>query len=173
MTDNKLTRAEIERSPERYRVLESGAVMDLSTGKIVTNLGGPYTITKARSQEMHARRKELGLRSRMRGLARGAGIEIADDMDGDDLIVKASDGLEALTAHLTRKFLASENVRGMSDAYSKLAEPFALQMPDEREQPFPIVRGLLREMAKIARSIDQAQLGHGGVDVDVIDADEE
>lgn len=42
--------------PEKYRLLESGAIMEIATGKLVGNIGGPYAITKENAGAMLRKR---------------------------------------------------------------------------------------------------------------------
>lgn len=41
-----------ESQPDKYRILESGAVMELATGKLCDNLGGRYTLTPEKGLEL-------------------------------------------------------------------------------------------------------------------------
>lgn len=109
----------------RYKRLANGAIYDREVGRIVSNPGGGTTaITQARSSELRSLWKASQARSRLRGLVRGVcdadGKQIdVSDID-DELIMQANDAAEALTAHMVRTFLASKNLRGMGETYTKL-----------------------------------------------------
>lgn len=121
-----VTLEEAQRDPDKYQVDDSGLIINRETGKIAGNPGGgKYGMTADRSLEIHRLRKEQGIRSKMRGLALAAGIEIPDDITDEQLIAGAGNALEALTAHMAKTFLGSKNLRGMGETFGRLAEPFA------------------------------------------------
>ena len=113
--------------PERYRVLSNGAIYDMQIKRIVSTPGGGTTaITQASAGELRALWKAKKARSRLRGLVRGVmdanGKQVdVSDID-DELVVQASDALEAMTAHFVRTFMGSKNLRGMSEGFGKLAD---------------------------------------------------
>lgn len=97
-------------------------------GQLVAKLpGGAPSITSETAREMLALRHQKGIEAQLRGMARGAGIEIKDD----DVVGAAATALEAYTAHLGSSFLKSESLRGMSDAYDKIKTPL---VGDRREK---------------------------------------
>lgn len=155
----KPTKEEVLANPERYRIIPGGAVRDTETGRIVTYVGGKNLITKETSQLMHARRRELGLRSHLRGMILGAGLDLDPDDVDDDLVRKAGDALELYVAHMGKTFLKSQNIRGMGEIFPKLVEPFSRVMKEEDDTVIPLssMRGLLREIANAARAISNAR----------------
>jgi hypothetical protein len=161
MTDDKsLLRAPPDYSnPDRYREGSNGAVFDRETGRIVTldPSRNPYAITPENAREMHKRRKQLDRIARMRGLALGIGIELPEDAAIEQIAGAAHSAVEALTAHMTKVFLKSNNVRGLAEAYSKLIA--ALQDDDEgedgaRNDHLPRVLVLLAEIGRRRESGD-------------------
>lgn len=156
---HKPTKEEVLANPERYTIIPGGAVRDTETGRIVTHVGGKNLITKETSQLMHARRRELGLRSHLRGMILGAGLDLDPDDVEDDLVRKASDALELYVAHMGKTFLKSQNIRGMGEIFPKLVEPFSRVMKEEDDTVIPLssMRGLLREIANAARAISNAR----------------
>lgn len=163
MTDKpaKPTKEEILANPERYHIVPGGVVEDRETGRVVGRVGGKHLITKETSQLMHARRRELGLRSHLRGMILGAGLDIDPDDVDDDMVRKAGDALELYVAHMGRTFLKSQNIRGMGEIFPKLVEPFSrvMQKDDEDDASIPVssMRGLLRDIANAARAISETQ----------------
>lgn len=115
---------------DNLKTLSNGAVYDMSKGRIVANPGGgTHAITSDNAHAMLARRKAVGLRSQLAGLAQAKGID-PSDID-DTLLEQAGDAVQALTRHMAEKFLASDSLRGMSDAYDKLVAPL---VGDRREK---------------------------------------
>ena len=51
-------------------------------------------------------------------LARGVGV----DPDEIEIVKGATDAVEVLTAHMTKTFLGSKNLRGMGETYTKLLD---------------------------------------------------
>lgn|SRR5574341_1167 len=114
----------------RLKTLKNGAVYDLDKGRIVANPGGgTQAITSDSARELLARRRAVGLRSQLRGLAKGIGLDPAE-ID-DELLAQSGDALEALTAHMAQTFKGSKSLRGMAEAYNTLASPL---IGDKRER---------------------------------------
>ena len=101
-------------------------------------------------------------------MIRGAGLEIDPDAADEELVAKAADALELYVAHLGATFLKSSNLRGMGESMTKLIEPFATQ-EEERRLPYDEQRGVLAELAAIARQI----LAEADGVTDVIDVEAE
>jgi len=124
MDENKLPE-KYAHDPERFELLDSGAIYDHQLGRIVDHVGtGPYQITPERSKEFHQMRRAAGLVAQMRALAKSKGIEISDDADMSQLVAAAATGYEALTLHLIETFKASKNLRGMGETYGKIGTAF-------------------------------------------------
>lgn len=124
------------RDPERYRLLPNGAIYDMQIKRIVANPGGgTFAITPETSAAMHQRRRELGLISHLRGLAKGAGIQLAPDAPLDEIVLGAANGLEALVAHMAQTFKESKNLRGMGESFGKLAAPLLGNLSEIDEPP--------------------------------------
>src|SRR6266498_2051110 len=110
--------------PERYKLLDSGAIYDLQAGRIVANIGGKYTITPEMAKSIAQRKKEIGIIAQMRGLALANGNELPEDADIETIVRAAGSAIEALTAHMGKTFLQSKNVRGLGEAYKPLVAGF-------------------------------------------------
>lgn len=122
-------------------MLANGAIYDLDKGRIVANPGGgTHAITSDNARQFLARRRAVGLRSRLRGVVRGVGGKLPDetiDEITDDLLASAGDAIEAATAHMTGVFMKSSGLRGMGDVYEKLIEPLIgdKRVREEAESP--------------------------------------
>ncbi len=88
-------------------------------GTKVPNNGNDITRDNARL--MLARRRVVGLRAQLRGLARAEGVD-PSDID-DELLMQAGSAVEALTLHMASTFKESKSLRGMSEAYGALTSP--------------------------------------------------
>ncbi len=88
-------------------------------GTKVPNNGNDITRDNARL--MLARRRVVGLRAQLRGLARAEGVD-PSDID-DELLMQAGSAAEALTLHMAETFKRSNSLRGMSEAYGALMSP--------------------------------------------------
>jgi hypothetical protein len=155
----KPTKEEILAQPERYRVLNGGAVYDYDAGHIVAHLhhgDGPYQITTANARAMVERKKQKRINSHFRGMARGAGIDIDENAPEEELLDHAANALELYVAHLGRTFLKSENLRGMGESFTKLVLPFG-EEPDQEESPLSQARGLIHELAELSKEINRTQ----------------
>jgi len=110
----------------KHSLWENGAIYSHEKGRIVAKLpGGPrYDITAEKSAEWSARRKQVGLIAHMKGLAKGAGIELPEDADLETIVQGAGSAIEAITAHMAKTFISSKNLRGMGESYGKLTAGF-------------------------------------------------
>ena len=158
--------------PTRYTVASNGAIRDIKTGRIVTTPGGgKYAIAPANSSELRALWKAKKARSRLRGLVRGVmdanGKQIdVSDVD-DELVVQASDALEAMTAHFVRTFMSSKNLRGMSEGFGKLAD---IEDGAQDSGPAQAAASAVADLAAAIRAI--AERGdRQAIDGTVIDAE--
>jgi hypothetical protein len=129
-----------ESQPDKYRILESGAVQDISTGKMIDNLGGKYTLTPARASDLAERRRQMAVLSHMRGVAKGAGIELSEDASLDEIIQGAGNGIEAYMAHLGKTFLKSESIRGQGEAYGQIVRPILGDDRGKQDGPVTIIQ---------------------------------
>lgn len=162
MADDKLD------LPERYKVLKSGAVYDREVGRIVSHSGeGEYQITSATARAMLAKKREKAIAAQMRGLAAKNGIALPPDATDEEVLNGALDGMEALTAHMKKVFLESNNIRGLAEAYTKLTAPLVGSQSDEREIPDHLVEAkakeLLHGLSAMAKRIREEQIANGGV----------
>lgn len=89
-------------------------------------------ITRENARDMLARRRLVGLRAQLRGLARAEGVDPAD-VD-DELLLQAGSAVEALTLHMAQTFKKSSSLRGMSEAYGALTAPL---VGDRRQKDEP------------------------------------
>ena len=158
--------------PERYRVLSNGAIFDNEIKRIVAMPGGGKTaITKATSGELRSLWKAQKARAKLRGMVRGvkdANGEPIDVSDIDDeLILQANSAAEALTAHMVRTFLASNNLRGMGETYTKLME---LDENAQDSGPAQAAASAVADLAAAIRAIAERQ-DRQAIDGTVIDAE--
>ena len=154
--------------PEKYRLLDSGAVYDLKAGRICDNLGGKYSITSENARTFLDRRREVGLIAQLRGLASAEGIELGDDAELHDIVHGAASAVEALTKLLAQKFKESDNIRGMGEVYSKLIAPLLGDTGDkDGGASFPvnvkIDGGFLRDLFKDAQDYRSREVIEGSV----------
>jgi hypothetical protein len=119
----------------RLKTLSNGAVYDLDKGRIVTGPpgGGTQAITSDNAKEMLARRRLVGLRAQLRGLARAEGVD-PSEID-DELLMQAGSAVEALTLHMAKTFKESKSLRGMSEAYGALTSPLVGDRRQKDEEP--------------------------------------
>ena len=167
-----LTQLPPEYDPTKYRLNAAGSVVSIETGRIVANPGGgKYAIAPANSSELRALWKAKKARSRLRGLVRGVmdanGKQVdVSDVD-DELVVQASDALEAMTAHFVRTFMDSKNLRGMSEGFGKLAD-IDDNAPDSG--PAQAAASAVADLAAAIRAIAERQ-ERQAVEGTVIDAE--
>ena len=116
--------------------------------------GEPYRITTDNHQSILARRRLVGLRAQLRGLAAANGVD-PSEID-DELLLQAGSAAEAITKHMAETFLGSNSLRGMSESYNALMSPL---VGDKRERD-PIgndedrTQTLIQDLAEIARAIN-------------------
>lgn len=129
-----------------------------SSGHMVERLStGGAVITPDVARDFLSRRRLVGLRAQLRGLARANDID-PSEID-DELLMQAGSAVEALTQHMARTFMGSKSLRGMSEAYGALTAPL---VGDKREQSQPVetgdfVRSLIADIADIARATVQTR----------------
>lgn len=92
-----------------------------------------HKISQATTSDLLAKRRLVGLRAQLRGIAKGAGVDVPD-ID-DDLLLAAGSAVEAFTAHMGMTFMQSKSLRGMSDAYDKLVAPLVGDRREKQEEP--------------------------------------
>jgi hypothetical protein len=157
---------------DRYIHLKSGALYDRQAGRIVAHSGeGEYQITKANAHAMLERKRAKGRRSKLRGMARGAGFDIDPNATDEDLEIKAADALELYVAHLGKTFLKSENLRGMGETFSRLTEPFAMREDTGELTPGELhvsIRGMVETFERLIHGGQIENTDNG----DVIDAEQ-
>jgi hypothetical protein len=97
-----------------------GSVRD-AHGYMLKSLPGKRFITVDNARELLARRRLIGLRAQLRGLAKAEGVD-PSEID-DELLMQAGSALEALTLHMASTFKKSSSLRGMAEVYGVLASP--------------------------------------------------
>ena len=158
--------------PTRYTVASNGAIRDIKTGRIVTTPGGgKYAIAPTNSSELRSLWKAQKARAKLRGMVRGMldadGKQIdVSDID-DELIMQANSAAEALTAHMVRTFLTSNNLRGMGETYTKLME---LDENAQDSGPAQAAASAVADLAAAIRAIAERQ-ERQAVEGTVIDAE--
>jgi len=128
--------------PERYQILKNGAVRDRTKSQsaivaIFPELN-PYTITPERSREFLERRRAIGLRSALEGLALVLDVD-PSEID-DELLLQAGSALAAIVASSGKAALKSNNIRGQAEYIRFLASLFgidSLKRAEEMEPPPP------------------------------------
>jgi hypothetical protein len=88
-------------------------------GTKIPNTG--YEITHENARELLARRRAIGLRAQLRGLAKAEGVD-PSEID-DELLMQAGSAVEALTLHMAQTFQKSSSLRGMAEVYGVLSAP--------------------------------------------------
>lgn len=162
MTDETKDLEFYKARPERYRILESGAVVDTQTARMVANFNSKFAITKDNARAMLQRRKEVGILAQMRGLAKAQGLDLPPDVELEEVIRGAGSAVEALTAHMAKTFLESKNLRGMGETYGRLtsnmveSEPESEYAPLAHDSDIEILREILHA-AKAVREISTAE----------------
>lgn len=131
MTDEKKTLTFYQAHPDRYKIGSNGSVYDLQAGRfcdLIVELN-PYAITPENARQMADRKRQIGQIAQLRGLARGAGLDL-DNATLEDIAKGAGDAIENMTKHFYDVFMKSNNVRGLAEAFKGLTAP----MLGEREE---------------------------------------
>jgi hypothetical protein len=118
--DKKPTLEEARANPDRYKILDSGAIYDREAGRIV-GMGGKskYAITPANASEMSEKSNRKRKIGKVVGRILGAGLELPADADLEKLTDLEADAVTIYTAHLGKVFLESKNPR-IGESFSKL-----------------------------------------------------
>lgn len=90
--------------------------------------------TPERAKELHRLGKQKALRSKLKGMIRGAGLDVDANAVDEELIDKAGDALEVFLAHMGQTFLKTSNIRGMGEVWPKLTEYFHVEEKEEQEK---------------------------------------
>lgn len=133
MTDERTDRhIEVRDGIEVY-VYDNGMIQEVKTGHLVKP--APHTLIQPGEDaaRMKRLRHEKGMRSKLRGLALGAGVDVDPDAIDEELIDKATDALEVYTAHLGKMFLKTSNIRGMGEVFPKLTDVFHVAEPEQKQ----------------------------------------
>ena len=109
-------------------VYPDGTVKDARTGYFLRPPNAAL-ITKETSPAMIEHRRQLAQIAQLRGLARGAGMDLTDK-DLEEIAKGAGDAIENMTAHFYQVFMKSTNVRGLAEAFRGLTAPL-LGEPEE------------------------------------------
>jgi len=123
--------------PEEYRLLSNGAVLLIETGKIIASFPelNPFAITPERSRELNRLARLKKARSKLQGIADLSHSRVdVDAMSDEELISAAGDGVRTITKHRAEQFVASKNVRGLAESYSKLVDALA-EEPNRQALP--------------------------------------
>lgn len=148
----------------RELVVEGQQAWEYSDGSIRNYKGHPisgtkipnegHEITHDTARDLLSRRRLVGLRAQLRGLARAEGVD-PSEID-DELLMQAGSAVEALTLHMAKTFKESKSLRGMSEAYGALISPL---VGDKRERE-PIAGDvdkaitLLDALSDLARAVN-------------------
>lgn len=167
-------------------VYPSGMVKRADNGHYISPPSSAKIADSERGRELYELKRQKGVMAQLRALARGAGIELPEDADLEKIIEGASSGTEALTLHLYKQFMKSENLRGMAEAYGKLSAPMVgdqaappkagntinvVNISDDVMHFLKDVRALMQENRKIidadaGEQAAQQQAAHGPADKD-------
>ena len=172
-----------ESQPEKYRLLSNGAVLLIETGKIIASFPelNPHAFTSANSHEIQRLSRIKKLRSKLMGIAdlTHSPADVSK-MTDEQLIEAGGDSVRFLTAHLGVEFLASRNVRGLAESYSKLVDALA-EEPNRQALPEPLPQGAISMNAatllELARQIEAHTAAERdkarSLDAEVINSDAE
>jgi hypothetical protein len=155
-------------------IYDNGAMQRRDNGQYLKPAPANVIRTTERAHEMRQLRREKGLRSRMKGIALGMGIDVDADAVDEDIIDAASDALEALTAHFVRTFSGSKNLRGMAESYGKLSDPFdkpeevAKAQQDETNELSGAIRGLIDAIQEVASRGQQDYVEGDARDINIL-----
>jgi hypothetical protein len=127
-----------------------GSVRD-SRGYMVKPLPGKFSFSQENAREMHARRRLIGLRAQLRGLARAEGVD-PSEID-DELLLQAGSAVEAITLHMAKTFKESKSLRGMSEAYGALTSPLVGDRRQKDEEPSTEQPNIMIYIAQFVQSI--------------------
>jgi hypothetical protein len=185
--DYKPSAMDVMNLPNRYREIDGGAILDKKFGRLVGHLGGKYQISKETARQMVAMKKAKAVKSQMLGIAAAAGIELAQDATDDEILAGALDGIQALTAHMAKTFMQSNNIRGLGESYARLVAPFVgsqnevddtLSAEERKElEKYRAVDATLREISSLAERIEKERAAgkfdtvNNSDDDNIIDAD--
>ena len=169
--------------PERYTELKSGSFQDNVTHRIVAMFSelNPYSITPANARQMQALARLKKARSKLQGLADLTHTRVdVDAMTDEELISAAGDGVRTLTKHMAEQFIASKNVRGLAESYSKLVDALG-EEPNRQALPEPLPPGVVSMNAstllELARQIEAHTAAERdkarSLDAEVINSDAE
>ena len=152
----KLTKEEILARPERYRVLDGGAVYDMEQKHIVTHMHngeGKYQITPDKGRQMRERQKEMAQQR-----AAEAIDEAAIEEGKIPKTAAPGEGWKGVVKKVTKTLFTSENLRGQAEAARFLGQAAGYyNTPEEEESSFAQVRGIIHDLAELGRQINQAQ----------------
>jgi len=169
--------------PERYTELKSGSFQDNVTHRIVAMFSelNPYSITPANARQMQSLARLKKARSKLQGLADLTHSPVdVDAMTDEELISAAGDGVRTLTKHMAEQFIASKNVRGLAESYSKLVdalgeEPNRQALPEQL--PPGTVSATVETLMQLAHEIEQHVASERdkarSLDAEVINSDAE
>jgi hypothetical protein len=141
MTD-KLTREIVEAQPDRYKILDGGAVYDLTIGRIAGHLGGPYLITSENARAMQLRGREL---SRQRA------VEALDEVAIEQGLMPRNgtggEGWKHIVKHVAKTLLESKSLRAQAEAANFLGKASG-NLTEQREAEEDIAAGIVRLFEK-------------------------
>lgn len=135
-----------------------------ANGHMLAPLPGVKPITNDNARELLARRRLVGLRSQLRGLARAEGVD-PSDVD-DALLLQAGSAVEALTLHMAQTFKKSNSLRGMSEAYGALTSPLVGDRRQKDDEPPPEQTNIIVLIGQYIQQIAEPAPPKNVVDVD-------
>jgi hypothetical protein len=112
-------------------VYPSGQIKRADNGQNIRPPDKAIIRTPERAKELAQIKKEKGVLAELRAMAKAQGKELLDDATIEEIIEQAADTHEAQYLHLHQEYMRSQNIRGMSEAYTKLAAPLV----GERGEP--------------------------------------
>lgn len=125
----------------RYSKLETGAIYDHSTGRIVAidPSKNPHAITPANARQLVERKKQL---ARERAIE---GVDAAAIAAGKIKPGNSGEGWRAICEHIAASLFASKAIRGQAEAANFLGKATGYAIPEYSEPEPPRTEGLSAE----------------------------
>jgi hypothetical protein len=147
-------------------VYPNGIIKEAATGHFLRPPDSALINTSERGRELAQRKKEIGQIAQLRGLARGAGLDL-DNATLEEIAKGAGDAIENMTAHFYQVFMKSSNVRGLAEAYKGMTAP----MLGDPEAPKTTVNFHAIELGKTTAALLAVLRQALDVEGNVIDVD--
>ena len=148
-------------------IYPNGAIKRADNGHWIKPPNGGSITTSERARELQAKgqqmRRAQGIRSKLLGMVKGAGLDIDQNAPDEELIETAGSALEVFTAHMGKTFLKSNNIRGMGEVFPKLTDPF--NPPETTQEENKRVNDIeaLTELVKLLKEAIQPESIEGKV----------